>query len=236
MTTWLVALNSLFGGLFLLSSFALVATRQMAGSLRFYVFQSLCLVVSALIVGIATGIVELFVIAAINLVTKPVIIPWLLGRTVPKRVHTRREIELAINIPSALLIALAIAVFSYFAGSVLLSAAPAGTGATNVAAGTNAGAGTNVAAGIAGLLLGAYTIAVRREAVPQLLGLLAMENGAFFVGIVFAPDLPVIAEVAAAFDSLIITVAVSLLTRIISSRVGTTEVGSLANLREERQQ
>jgi hydrogenase-4 component E len=223
MTDWLVPLNNLVGGLFLLSAFALVATRQMRGSLRFFIYQSLCLVLSAVLIGLATGIRELYVIAAINLISKPIVIPWLLRRTVPEKIQTRREIELAITVPLALLIALAIATFSYFAGHIILDASPAKIPQTN-----------NVPIGIAGLLIGAYTITVRREAVPQLLGLLSMENGAFFVGIAFAPDLPVIAEVAAAFDSLIIAVLVSLLTRAIHLRMGTTEVGALTVLKEER--
>lgn len=223
MIDWIVPVNNLVGGFFLLTAFALVATRQMRGALRFFIYQSLCLVVSAVLIGIVTGIRELYVIAAINLASKPILIPYLLRRNVPERVRTRREIDLAISVPTALLIALAIAVFSYFIGRVLLAAASLRVQQFNVSL------------GIAGLLIGAYTITVRREAVPQLLGLLSMENGAFFVGIAFAPDLPVIAELAAAFDSLLIASLVSILTRAIHLRMGTTEVGSLTALKEERQ-
>lgn len=222
MTDWLVPLNNLVGGLFLLAAFALVATRQMRGSLRFFIYQSLCLVASAALIGIVTGIQELYVIAAINLASKVLLIPWLLRRMVPGKIRTRREIELAVTVPSALLTALAIAVFSYFVGRILLEASPARVPQVNVPV------------GIAGLLIGAYTVTVRREAVPQLLGLLSMENGAFFVGIAFAPDLPVIAELAAAFDSLLIATIVSILTRAIHLRVGTTQVGALTALKEER--
>lgn len=222
MTNWLVSLNNLDAGLFLLGAFALVATRQIRGALRFYIYQSLCLVASAVLIGLVTGIRELYVIAAINLASKPIIVPWLLARNVPERVQTRREIDLAISVPWALLIALAIAIFSYFAGRVLLGAsAPMAQG-------------VNVPVGIAGLLIGAYTISVRREAVPQLLALLSMENGAFFVGMAFAPDLPVIAELAAAFDSILIAILVSILTRAIHLRVGTTHVGGLTTLKERQ--
>lgn len=222
MSDWLVPLNNLAGGLFLLAAFALVATRQMRGALRFFVYQSLCLVASAVLIGVVTGIRELYVIAAINLVSKPLLIPLLLRRTMPERVRTRREIELAVTVPSALLIALGIAIFSYFVGRIILVGSPPIL------------AQVNVPVGIAGLLIGAYTITVRREAVPQLLGLLSMENGAFFVGIAFAPDLPVIAELAAAFDSLLIVTLVSILARAIHLRVGTTAVGALTALKEER--
>jgi hydrogenase-4 component E len=214
-------LNNLAGGLFLLNAFAMVATRQVRGCMRFFIWQSLCLVASAALIGGITGAGELFIVAAINLLTKPIVIPILLARSVPEDIHTRREIVQVLTIPSALLSALVIAVVSYFAGRTLLSAA-----APLVPA-------ANVPIGIAGLLLGAFTIAVRREAVPQLFGLMAMENGAFYAAIAFAPDLPLIAEVAAAFDALIIVLLVALLTRAIHQRVGTTEVSSLTALKEE---
>ncbi|HUI72832.1 MAG TPA: hypothetical protein VL354_20080 [Spirochaetia bacterium] len=221
MSSLLTPLNDLAGGLFLLSSFAMVATRQVRGCLRFFIWQSVCLVASAALIGGSTGTVELFVVAAINLLTKPIIIPLLLRRSVPHDIHTRREIVQVLTIPSALLLALVVAVFSYFVGKTLVaSAAPLVPAA-------------NVPIGIAGLLIGAFTIAARREAVPQLFGLMAMENGAFYAGVALAPDLPLIAEVAAAFDALIIVLLIAILTRAIHERVGTTEVSSLTTLKEE---
>jgi hydrogenase-4 component E len=91
----------------------------------------------------------------------------------------------------------------------------------------------NLPIGLAALLLGAYMVMVRREAVPQVIGILAMENGAFFAGVAIAPDLPLIAELAAAFDVLIIALVMGLLTRRIHERVGTTAVGRMTSLKEE---
>ena len=124
------------------------------------------------------------------------------------------------NIPTALLIALALAILAYFLGQPLLDAvAPEFRG-------------PNVPIGIAGLLLGAYTLTVRREAVPLLMGLLAMENGAFFAGIVIARDLPMLVELAIATDGLIIVFIMGVLTRAVEKHVGTTAVGELASLKE----
>jgi len=91
----------------------------------------------------------------------------------------------------------------------------------------------NVPIGLAGLLLGALTLTTRREAVPQLLGLLAMENGAFFAGIAIAQGLPLIAELALAFDVLVLIFVAGVLTRAVHERIGSTAVGKLASLREE---
>jgi hydrogenase-4 component E len=76
-------------------------------------------------------------------------------------------------------------------------------------------------------------VTVRREALPQVLGILTMENGAFFAGVSIAPNLPLIAELAAAFDVLVIALVMGLLTRRIHKSVGTTLVGRMAALKEE---
>jgi len=214
-------LNALAGGLFLLTAFSLVAIRQVLTCLRVYIFQSVLLALSALFLGYQYASIHLLVVAAITLAIKSLLIPWLLRRTVSQEIYARREISQVLNIPASLLIAVAIAIFSYFIATPLLSA----VGGTFEK--------INLPIGMAGLFLGAYTITVRREAVPQLIGILAMENGAFFAGISIAPGLPLIAELAAAFDVLIIALVMGLLTRKIHERVGTTAVGDMTALREE---
>jgi len=91
----------------------------------------------------------------------------------------------------------------------------------------------NLPIGLAGVLIGAYSLIARREAIPQLIGILAMENGAFFAGIAIAPELPIIAELAVAMDVILIAVVVGLLTRNIRQTLGTTEAGALSELKED---
>ena len=93
--------------------------------------------------------------------------------------------------------------------------------------------GVNLPIGLATLLIGAFTVTVRREALPQVLGLLSMENGAFFAGVAIAPDLPLFAELAAAFDVLVIALVMGLLTRKLHEQAGSTAVSDLTDLREE---
>jgi len=213
-------LNALAGGLFLLAAFGMVATRQARGCLNLFIGQSLLLAASALLLGIRHGAEHLYGVAIVNVISKPFIVPWLLRKTSPAEVYTRREVDQAVNIPTALLIALALTILSYFLG-MPLSAAVA-----------DQFRGPNVAIGIAGLLLGAFTLTVRREAVPLLLGVLAMENGAFFAGIAISRNLPMLVELAIATDGLIIVFIMGVLTRALQKHVGTTAVGELATLKE----
>jgi hydrogenase-4 component E len=214
------ALDALTGALFLLSALGVLATRQVLASLQFFIAQSLLLTLSAVLLGIALGSPHLFAVAAITIATKTIMIPWVLRRTVGAEVYRTREIERALNVPSSLLIAAVLVVFAYAVSNPLLGAVEAPF------------AQVNLPLGMAAMLLGVFTVVVRREAVPQLLGLLALENGVFFVGVAIVPDLPVIAELAAAVDVPVVVLVVGLLTRRIHMRVGTTAVGLLDALRE----
>lgn len=220
-TTTLAKLNALAGGLFLLTAFGLVATRQVLACLRIYIGQSLLLAFSALLLGALYGSVHLFVVAAITLSLKSVLIPWLLRRTVGNDLYARREISQVLNVPTALLIAIGISFFAYAVATPLLAVS------------VDPYKSINLPIGMAGLFLGAFTVTVRREAIPQIIGILAMENGAFFTGVSIAPGLPLIAELAAAFDVLIIALVMGLLTRKIHEHMGITAVGQMTSLREE---
>jgi len=213
-------LNALATGLFLLTAFGIVGTRQARGCLQLFIAQSLLLAASAGLLGLQFHSQHLYGVMLVNLITKPVIVPWLLRRTAPVEIYTRREIDQVLNIPTALSIALALAIGAYFLGVPLTQALPPEYH------------GPNVPIGIAGLFLGALTLTVRREALPLLLGLLAMENGAFLAGISIARDLTMLVELAIATDGLIIVFIVGVLVRAVEQHVGTTAVGALASLKE----
>jgi hydrogenase-4 component E len=214
------SLNALAGGLFLLTAFGIVAARQAKATLMLFITQSLLLAASAFLLGLRHGSWHLYGVAMVNMIAKPVLIPWILRRTAHEEVYTRREVDQVLNIPTSLLIAMAMTLLAYSLTIPLQGAlAPEFRG-------------PNVPIGFAALFLGTYTLAVRREAVPLLIGLLAMENGAFFAGISLARTLPLLVELAIATDGLIIAFITSVLIRTVHQHIGTTEVGSLARLKE----
>ncbi len=220
--SFLTKLNALAGGGFLLCAFGLVGIRQMLTCLRIYVFQSLLLAISAIILGCRYASIHLFLVAVLTIVTKVFIIPWVLRQAVGYEAYAKREISQVINIPTSLLLAVAITIFSYYIAGPLLAVSGAGVFEK-----------INLPIGMACLLIGAYAVTVRGEAVPQLLGILAMENGAFFAGISIAHSLPLIAELAFAFYVLITVLVIGLLAMRIHQRIAKTAVGEMMALREE---
>ena len=216
-------LNALTAGLILLTAFWMVATRQVQGVMRFFVLQSLFLAASAFLIGFGRSSIHLLALGAITIAAKAIGIPWVLKRTLPGDLYERREINQVINIPSSLLLALLLAIAAEFLVSPLLATTQ------------DPVVHVNLPIGLAGILIGAYSLIARREALPQMVGILAMENGAFFAGIAIASDLPLIAELAIAIDVILIAVVIGVLTRNISQTIGTTEAASMSELREEPQ-
>ncbi|MGA8152379.1 MAG: hypothetical protein WB952_15610 [Terriglobales bacterium] len=215
------ALNTLSAGLILISAFAMVATRQVQGVLRFFVAQSVLLAGSSFLLAYSRASVHLWALGAITIVAKVLAIPWVLRRLLPAEFYERREISQAVNIPTSLLLALLLTIVA----EVLMGPIVAVTHDPVIR--------VNLPIGLAGILIGAYSLVARREAIPQLIGILAMENGAFFAGVAIAPELPLIAELAVAVDVVLIAVVVGLLTRNIRETVGTTEAAALDELKEE---
>lgn len=215
------SLNTLSAGLILICAFAIVGTRQIQGVRRFFIIQSTLLAASCFLLAWDEHIVDLWWLGAITVSAKVIIIPWVLKRTLARELYVRREISQAVNIPSSLLLALLLAI-----GSELLVGPIASATANPVIE-------VNLPIGLACVLIGAYSLVARREAIPQLLGILAMENGAFLAGIAIAPTLPLIAELAIAIDVVLIAVIVGLLTRTIEKTMGTTEAAALSELKEE---
>jgi hydrogenase-4 component E len=215
------ALNTLCGGLVLITAFAMVATRQVQGVIRFLVIQALLLASSSFLLAYDRNWTDLWALGAITIAAKVLAIPWVLRRMLPSEFYERREIAQAVNIPASLLLALMLTIFAEFLTGPLVAAAHSPV------------VSVNLPIGLAGVLIGAYSLIARREAIPQLIGILAMENGAFFAGIAIAPELPLIAELAIAVDVVLIAVVVGLLTRTIRKTLGTTEAASLSELKEE---
>jgi hydrogenase-4 component E len=201
----------------------MVATRQVQGVLRFFILQSALLATSSFLIGYSRHSIHLLALGVITVAAKVIAIPWVLKRTLPGEVYERREIEQVLNIPSSLLLALLLAIAAEFIVAPIAMAS------------SDPVVRVNLPIGLAGVLIGAYSLIARREALPQLVGILAMENGAFFAGIAIAPDLPLIAELAVAIDVILIAVVIGVLTRDIKLTIGTTEPSALTELREEPQ-
>jgi hydrogenase-4 component E len=214
------SVNALFGVLFLLTTFMMLTLRQAQAVLHVYVVQALLLTASTLLLAIGERSVELGIVALITFIAKPLLVPWLISRLLSPSLRAKREVQAALNVPTSLAIALAISVIAFFLTRPLLPAA-------------DAVARVNLPVGLDVLLLGVLMLAIRREALPQLMSLMVIDNGAFFAGIAITRSSALV-EFAAALEGVMVVMIVALLTRAIAKFVGSTEVSALTSLSERR--
>lgn len=214
----LASLNELVAVLFLLTAFMMISARQAQAVLYVYVGQSLLLTASTVLLAWRGGSPELVIVAAITLIAKPIAIPILINRLLSPALRRRRELASVFGIPVSLSIALALAVAAYAITRPLV-------------VGQDPLATVNLSIGLVVTLLGVFLLAIRREALPQLLALMTIDNGAFFAGIAITSSSALV-EFAAALEGVMVVMIVALLARTIALSLGSTEVAALDSLRE----
>lgn len=214
----LANVNSVVGALFLLSAVVLMTQRQTQAVLRWYIRQSILLALSAFILGWLHHSAELMIVGLITIVAKAVVIPQLLTSTLGPEIRSRRELDFIVNTPVSLLIAIALTVLSYFFVAPLLH-------------GANETVLVNLPVGLDVLLIGVYTLTVRGEAVPQMLAMMAIDNGAFYAGIAITTSSAIV-ELAAGLEGVMVVLVAAILARTLAQRVGSTEVSEMTDLKE----
>jgi hydrogenase-4 component E len=79
-------------------------------------------------------------------------------------------------------------------------------------------------------LLGFLMLAVRHEAISQILGLLILENGIFLGAQILVPGMPLLIEIVILFDLLIVVACFGLLVQYLLTHVGSTSSLELRRL------
>jgi len=217
------AFDGFFAALFVLAGLGVIVARQMRGTLYLFVSHALMLSASAIVLAVALHSSHLGWVALITLVTKVVAVPVVLIWATGAKVFGRREVDHVLSIPLSLLIAAAMAFAAWIASQPLVQAIP-----------DQPFAAIHIPTGLMSIFFGAFTVAVRREGVAQLMGLLIMESGALFASIAIVHDLTIIAEIAAAVDVPIAALVIGLLIHSIRTVTGSTRVGQMASLRERQ--
>jgi hydrogenase-4 component E len=180
---------NLFAAILLLLAFAMLAQRRVISLIDLFAAQGLALAISTAIVAFATSQPHLFWSAGLTLVLKVVLLPWLLYRLV-RRLDVRWEFEGLINIPTTMLIGIVLVVFAFNL------ALPISQLANTVTRGT-------LGIAMASVMLSFLMMIMRRKAIPQVIGFLAMENGLFFAATSATYGMPMVVELGIALDVLV---------------------------------
>ena len=182
-------LINLFAALVLLISFAMLSQRRVLALINLFALQGLVLAASTAMVAWSTDQHHLYYSAALTLVLKVLFLPWVLHRLI-RKLDVKWDVETLINIPTTMLIGIALVVFAFnLAGPI------------SEMAGTITKSTLGIA--IASVLLSFLMMITRSKAVPQVIGFLAMENSLFFAAITATYGMPMVVELGIALDVLV---------------------------------
>ena len=186
-----------------------------------YAFAAESWVIAALsaAVGFYGHYPELYLIAALTLLFRGLVLPYLIWRII-RRLAVDREIHVILQpgmsmVVGALFVMFAFAVAVRVAGEFHLELTVAVLALTVM---------------LSMKLIGFLMLAVRHEAISQILGLLVLENGIFLGTQILVPGMPLLIELVILFDLLVIVACFGVLVRYLVTHAGTTSSLQLKRL------
>ena len=182
-------LINMCAALLLLIAFAMLSQRRILSLINLFALQGLILSFSTAVVAYTSNQHHLYYSAALTLLLKAILLPWILHRLIHK-LDIKWDVETMFNIPTIMLVGLALVVFAF-----------------NLAAPISQMAGTitksTLGIAMASVLLSFLMMITRSKAVPQVVGFLAMENGLFFAATSATYGMPMVVELGIALDVLV---------------------------------
>ena len=182
-------LINMCAALLLLIAFAMLSQRRILSLINLFAVQGLILSISTAVVAYSSHQHHLYYSAALTLVLKVILMPWILHRLI-RKLNVKWDVETLFNIPTIMLVGLALVVFAF-----------------NLAAPISQMAGTitksTLGIAMASVLLSFLMMITRSKAVPQVVGFLAMENGLFFAATSATYGMPMVVELGIALDVLV---------------------------------
>jgi len=212
-----VALAGVVAVAVLLSQFAMLRVLSIEAVVRVYAVQSFAVCVFTAAVGFLAGNGDLYVLAALTFATKVILIPLIIGAIV-RRLGVEDRIRASIPVPQSFLIGAGVAILGFVA-------------ANRVHDGVLGTPSDGLGAGLAVILMGFFLMVARPNAVAQLIGFLALENGVFVASLSLSPGLPVLVAVLLLLDVLVPAVAFVVVIRLLAVRVRSAHTDALTELR-----
>ena len=180
--------------------------------------QGVALAALVAVLALHTGDVGLGVVAGVVLLAKGLVIPNLLARVV-RRDPGSRETTPLVNVPASLVAAAGLVIVAYLSAGRLTSLFPSPV--------------TRLAPlGLATVLVGFFVLVTRRKAVSQIVGLLLVDNGVALVAFLLTAGVPLLVELGASLDVLLVVVVLQVLATSMRARFGHVDLDQLRELHD----
>jgi hydrogenase-4 component E len=219
MSTLLTQFVNLLGAVLLILAFAMISQRRILSLIHLFTLQGMTLALATAVVGYVTTQPHLYLSAALTLVLKVLLIPYLLHRIID-RLQIRWDIERLINIPTTMLIGILVVIFAFN------MAMPISRMSLKLASGT-------LGIALACVLLSFLMMITRSKAVPQVIGFLSMENGLFFAATAATYGMPMVVELGIALDVLIGVLILGVFMFQIRAQFDSLDIRNLEQLKED---
>ncbi len=180
--------------------------------------QGVALATLAAVLAVEGRDIGLGVIAGVVLLAKAIVIPNLLARVV-RRDPESRETAPLVNVPASLVAAAVLVVVSYLVAGRLTSLFP--DPLTRLAP-----------LGLATVLIGFFALVTRRKAVSQIVGLLLIDNGVTLTAFLLTSGVPLLVELGASLDVLLVVVVLQVLATTMRARFGHIDLDQLRELHD----
>ncbi len=182
---------NLLAAILLLIAFAMISQRRILSLINLFALQGFILTISTGVVAYSTGQHHLYYSAALTLLLKVLVLPWLLHRLI-RKLKIKWDVETLINIPTTMLAGIVLVIFSFDL------AAPISQLSDSVTRGL-------IGIALASVLLSLLMMLTRRKAVSQVVAFLSLENGLFFAATSATQGMPLVVELGIALDVLVAT-------------------------------
>ena len=202
----------------LLASFSLLAQARLTSAIHSFAWQGALVALVTALIAAVNHEPHLYISAAMTLLLKALLIPWMLHRQV-RNLKLEREVE-SLRYPALVVLAgAALVIFSYWVALPIERLELTAT--RNI-----------VAISLSVILIGLWMMVARSQAVAQVLGFMSMENGLFLAAVAATGGMPLIVELGIAFDVLIAMVLFGVFFLHISESIDSLDVDRLNRLSE----
>jgi len=203
----------------LVLAFVMLGSRWLNNYLYAFAIESWIIAALSASVAYYGGYPELYLIALLTALFRGLVLPFLIWR-IMRRLNVSRELHEILQPSSALVVGALGVVFAlvvaYRIGDSLGLASRVAVLALTIM--------------LSMKLIGFLMLAVRREALSQILGLLVLENGIFLGAQILIPGMPLLIEIVILFDLLIIVACFGVLIQYLVANVGSTSSRDLKRL------
>lgn len=194
-----------------------VLVRKLDSSIYLLAVQGVMLGAAATVVALATGAAHAYVAVAITVVVKVLVVPGILLYAL-REIRIKKEVEAALSPRLAFPLAVGLVLVAYYI-----------TGPFSTLEGLLSRNALPVAVSM--LFIGLFGMLIRKKALSQVIGIVAMENGLYLMAVVATQGLPLAVELGVGIDLVIGVLVMGIFARQIHRTFDTINTDHLRSLR-----